>query len=173
MDTEKFEKREVSLSDEKNAVPTPYVPPPTPEEERSVVRKVQSRPFFFHLAVSLKNIRRPTSICFHLFVSGICSRSLIGATSVRDRMRILLASRLTDQPFLRECADCRRTCLQSLPWLLFYNDAEIFKKMSKDLHLSSSQYNNLLTIFYVAYIIGQATTILWKIIPVRCFCLCK
>ncbi|KAM0792928.1 hypothetical protein ACM66B_002687 [Microbotryomycetes sp. NB124-2] len=37
--------------------------------------------------------------------------------------------------------------------------------LSKDLGLTPSQYDNLLTLFYVGYCLGQPTTLLWKAIP--------
>ncbi|KAF2233501.1 MFS general substrate transporter [Viridothelium virens] len=37
--------------------------------------------------------------------------------------------------------------------------------MAKDLHLSGGKYSWLLTIFYITYIIAEATLLLWKIFP--------
>ncbi|KAI5475961.1 MFS transporter [Pseudohyphozyma bogoriensis] len=41
--------------------------------------------------------------------------------------------------------------------------------MATDIGLSSAQYQNLLTIFYVGYVAGQPGTLLWKLFPPRIF----
>ncbi|KAL8291899.1 hypothetical protein RQP46_002157 [Phenoliferia psychrophenolica] len=44
--------------------------------------------------------------------------------------------------------------------------------MGKDLGLSSSEFQWLLTIFYIGYIIGQPATLLWKVFPPRIWVAC-
>ncbi|KAK4046504.1 hypothetical protein OIV83_006030 [Microbotryomycetes sp. JL201] len=41
--------------------------------------------------------------------------------------------------------------------------------LSSHLNLSSGQFDNLLTLFYVGYVVGQPTTLLWKAIPPHLF----
>lgn len=45
--------------------------------------------------------------------------------------------------------------------------------MSKDLDISSSEYQWLLTIFYIAYIVFEWFALMWKVLPPHvwaCFC---
>lgn len=40
--------------------------------------------------------------------------------------------------------------------------------MTKDLHLVGNDYQWLLTIFYITYILFEFQTLMWKIVPPQC-----
>ncbi|KAM0747737.1 pantothenate transporter liz1 [Meredithblackwellia eburnea MCA 4105] len=73
--------------------------------------------------------------------------------------------------------DFRVTGLLTLLFMLAFLDRSNIGNaetagMGTDLKLSSSQYQWLLTIFYIFYILGQPCTLLWKLLPARIFVSC-
>ena len=57
-------------------------------------------------------------------------------------------------------------------WLQDIGNARV-AGMSKDLHLSSLQFEWLLRVFYIMYIAFEWMTLLWKIVPAHIYRKCR